>query len=376
MVLRETPFIYRQVKNTVIIFREGEEPDWEGEAFLLKSEKEAKTLSRITGKIRDEQGEPMAGVNVIEKGTTNGTSSDANGRYAIQVSDEAILAFSFISYQTFETEISSRTVIDVVLNEDVAILNEVTVNAGYYNVKEREYTGSIAKVSSEIIEKQPVTNPLGALQGRMSGVYIQQTTGVPGGDFKIQIRGRNSLRDDGNEPLYIVDGVPFSTEKTFSAEGSTAVFNLTSSSSGASPLAAINPSDIESIEVLKDADATAIYGSRGANGVVLITTKKGKTGKTTFDINLYTGAGKIRTVPLLNRHEYLALRREAFANDGITPSADPNDLGYAPELMIWDTTRNTDWQKVLMGGNCTNNQCAKLHIRWQRSHAVPVQPGL
>jgi TonB-linked SusC/RagA family outer membrane protein len=199
-------------------------------------------------------------------------------------------------------------------------------------------------------------------------VFIQQTTGVPGGDFNIQIRGRNSLRANGNDPLYIVDGVPFSSEKISSSNNTTGILNASPTEffintnaggvkgNGANPLTSINPADIESIEVLKDADATAIYGSRGANGVVLITTKKGKAGKTKLDINVYTGVGKVRTIPLINTQQYLAMRREAFANEGLIPSGDPNDntgsngRAYAPDLVLWDTTQYTDWQKVLIGG--------------------------
>jgi TonB-linked SusC/RagA family outer membrane protein len=170
----------------------------------------------------------------------------------------------------------------------------------------------------------------------MPGVYIQQSSGMPGSGFSVQIRGRNSLRIDGNQPLYIIDGVPFPA--TSIASGNSVLGNP-------SPLNSINPADIESVEVLKDADATAIYGTRGANGVVLITTKKGGPGKTKLDLNVYTGVGKVsHFMDLLNSQQYLTMRREAHKNDG-TPI---NPWEY--DLTEWDTTRYTDWQKVLLGG--------------------------
>lgn len=308
----------------------------------------------ITGTVLDAATQqPLPGVNVVVRGTTNGTSTNADGKYSLTASDNDILVFSFIGYKPFETNIAGRTLIDVGLESDVTALKEVVINAGYYDVKDKEKTSSISKVTSDAIEKQPVTNPLAAIQGRMPGVYIQQASGTPGGEFRIQIRGLNSLRPDGNQPLYIVDGVPFSTEKTFSsltAAGS--IFGTTGNDnnvSQVSPLSSLNMADIESIEILKDADGTSLYGSRGANGVVLITTKKGKPGKTTFDLNVYSGVGQMSRVRLLNTEQFLALRREAFANDGITPSANPADGGYSAELMQWDTTRYTDWQKKFLG---------------------------
>src|SRR5262249_10264719 len=154
----------------------------------------------------------------------------------------------------------------------------------------------------------------------------------------IQIRGRNSLRSDGNEPLYIVDGVPFTSEPVSTTETAQAI------PGAISPLTSLNQADIESIEVLKDADATAIYGSRGANGVVLITTKKGKAGKTKFNVNAYSGIGKAALLKVLDTKQYLAMRHEAFANDGIIEyPINAYDINGT-----WDTTRYTNWQKVLI----------------------------
>ncbi len=169
---------------------------------------------------------------------------------------------------------------------------------------------------------------------------IVQSSGVPGSNFRVRIRGTNSL-SSGNDPLYIIDGVPYTSTPMSFAETSGSIHP-----GGASPLNNINPSDIESIEVLKDADATAIYGSRGANGVVLITTKRGQTGKTKIDVDIYTGIAKVPTrVDLLNTRQYLEMRHEAFKNDAVTPS-----VANAPDLLMWDSTRYTDWQDELIGG--------------------------
>ncbi len=269
------------------------------------------------------------------------TISDEKGRYSIQVNEGDVLVFSYVGYKDVAVTVGSSSVVNITMTEDATTLKEVTVNAGYYKVKDKERTGSIAKITSKDIENQPVTNVLAAMQGRMAGVDIVQTTGVPGGGFDIRIRGLNSLRNDGNAPLYVIDGVPFSSEAIGDSQTSSTLPTATS------PLNSINPSDIESIEILKDADATAIYGSRGANGVVLITTKRGKAGKTQFTASASTGTGRItKKLDLLDTPHYIAIRQQAFANDGITTypynAYDVNGT--------WDKNRYTDWQKELIGG--------------------------
>ncbi len=296
--------------------------------------------SKISGTITDVSG-PLPGVTVAVKGSSTTTISDYQGKYSLAASPTDILVFSFVGYTTLNTPIAGRTVVSVHLQEDATQLQEVRVNAGYYSVKESERTGSIAKISAKDIGKQPVSNVLASMQGRMAGVSIVQDAGTAGGGFTIRIRGQNSLRSDANEPLYIINGVPYSSESIGFSETSTATLGATS------PLNSINPSDIESIEVLKDADATAIYGSRGANGVVLITTKKGKEGQTTFTVNASSGVGKVtRFLDLMHTQEYLAMREQAFANDGIAvyPEAAYDING------TWNKNRYTDWQKELIGG--------------------------
>ncbi|MCY1662595.1 SusC/RagA family TonB-linked outer membrane protein [Chryseobacterium sp. SL1] len=223
-------------------------------------------------------------------------------------------------------------------------IEEITLNAGYYAVKDKERTGSIAKVTAKDIGNQPVTNVLSTVQGRMAGVSITQNSGVPGGGFDIQIRGKNSLRTSGNAPLYIVDGVPMGTEMTSPYSG------VVLPGASINPLNSINPNDIESFEILKDADATAIYGSRGANGVILVTTKKGKSGKLALSLNtIYGLSNVISNLKMMNTGQYLNMRRQAFANDGVTTyPATAYDINGK-----WDQSRDTDWVKTLIGNTAT-----------------------
>jgi TonB-linked SusC/RagA family outer membrane protein len=295
---------------------------------------------QITGTVTDEQG-ILSGVTVAVEAKAASTLTDSDGHYTVKAGDGDTLLFTYVGYKPVAMVIDGRTSINVTMHEDAATLKEVIVNAGYYNVKDKERTGSISKITSKEIERQPVTNVLAAMQGRMAGVNITQATGIPGGGFSIQVRGLNSLRNTGNDPLYIVDGVPYSSESIGSFSTSGVLGGMTS------PLNSLNPDTIESVEVLKDADATAIYGSRGSNGVILITTKKGKGGKTQFTANYSKGAGRVtRFMDLMKTGQYLAMRREAYANDGTaTYPANAYDLNGA-----WDENRYTDWQKELTGG--------------------------
>jgi len=304
------------------------------------------SASVIQGTVKDNEGAAMPGVNIVVKGTTSGTTTDGDGRFVIDARASDILVFSFIGYKPQEVEVGARSSIDIVLESDIEALKEVVVNAGYYQTTDKMKTGSIVRVDAKDIGTQPVTSLLMALQGRMAGVDVTPQNGVPGSAVKIQIRGLNSLRmggDDGNGniPLYIVDGVPIDS-RPLTPVSSTLV------GEGFDPLSTINPSNIESIEVLKDADATAIYGSRGANGVVLITTKRAaKVEKTNLEFGVYKGVGRVyRRMELLDTKHYLEMRREAFANDGSLPGSIFPDN----DLLQWDTTRYTDWQKKLIGG--------------------------
>lgn len=295
----------------------------------------------ITGILTNDKG-VLPDVSVTVKGSGISTLSNLNGSYSITAHSNAVLVFSHIGYKTVEIAINGRQTINLQMQLDASLLQEVTINAGYYSVKEKEQTGSIARITSKDIETQPVTNVLAAMQGRMAGVHITQETGTPGGGFNIKIRGLNSLRTDANAPLYVIDGVPYASDPIGYSQTSSVFPTVTS------PLNSLNPDAIESIEVLKDADATAIYGSRGANGVVLITTKKGKSGKTQFNFDASTGVGKATAfAQLMNTSDYLAMRKQAYVNDGIaTYPANAYDVNGS-----WDSNRHTDWQKELLGGS-------------------------
>lgn len=312
--------------------------------FCLSTSLYAQEIVSVQGRVDGEDG-PLVGVTVLIKGTQSATVTDSNGAFKIKAPKGASLLFEFMGYTSQEREIKADVMI-VKLNQNTESLKEITINAGYYSVKERERTGSIAKITAKDIELSPVVNPLQAIQGRMAGVHITQNTGIAGGGFDIEIRGRNSLRSSGtgaNIPLYIIDGVPISENLATNNSGLSHNLFL----SRISVLNGINPKDIESIEILKDADATAIYGSRGANGVVLITTKKGIAGKTRFTINSSTSFSKVgKFMDMMNTEQFNQMRDEAFANDGITVfPANAYDMNG-----MWDRNRYTDWQKELIGG--------------------------
>ena len=295
----------------------------------------------VSGTVTDTSGNPLAGVNLVVESKNIGTISGLDGSFSITAGPSDVLIFSMIGYKTLSVHVEGREEVLVSLEEDVTQLGEVVLNAGYYTVSERERTGSIEKVTAVDIEKQPISNPLAALQGRMAGVEIAQTSGVSGAGFRVQIRGRNSVRTLGNDPLYVVDRVPYASSSLGEQSASGILLG-----NGFSPLNTINPTDIESIEILKDADATAIYGSRGANGVVLITTKKGAYGETKIELNVQTGLGSIvRKMDLLNTADYLMMRREAYVNDGI----DPLPFNAYDINGIWNLDRQVDWQKELFG---------------------------
>jgi len=291
---------------------------------------------------------PLSGVIISQEGSDQVTMTANNGTYTIKVSAEnPILLFRHPDYAEKKVTLTNQTVVNINLEQKVKGIEEVILNAGYYKVKDRERTGSIARVSAKEIENQPVNNVLSALQGRMPGVSITQTSSVPGGGFDVQIRGRNSLRTyattgyDGNKPLYIVDGVPLPQVNDFNTGMASTILPYSESN----PLNSINPDDIESLEVLKDADATAIYGSKGANGVVLITTKKGKKEKTEVNLRTSYGIGQMTNLPkMMTLNEYIAVRKLAFANDGVAVPSNAYDING-----VWSSIKTTDWQKYFVG---------------------------
>lgn len=298
-----------------------------------------------------EDGSPIPGVNVVVKGTTNGTATDANGNYRLSglPSSGGSLVFTFIGFQTLEVAIGDRTVVDVSLTGDVTELSEIVVT-GYGSQLKQDLTGNIAQVKGKDIEFLPTPTIDAALQGRAAGVYVNSQSGKLGQAVSVRVRG-NSTISAGNEPLYVIDGVPITTNSQSSYGGDT------------NPLIDINPNDIESIEVLKDASAGAIYGSRAANGVVLITTKKGRSGKTSVNFNFQTGFSEAtKRVDFLNSEQYAELLLEGakYIDENIYGiPADPNDptseTAYVRDLMNYysynqwesDPTKSYEWQDVV-----------------------------
>jgi TonB-linked SusC/RagA family outer membrane protein len=320
----------------------------------------------VRGRIVNDQGEPVEAT-ITVKGTKTGTSSTPDGEFILRnVDPEAILVITGVNIERAEESIKSRsTVLVIRVKSKTGKLDEVQVIA-YGTTSQRFTTGNIGSVKAADIEKQPINNPLLALQGRIPGVVVTQSNGIAGGGVTVRIQGRNNLNTNftGSDPLIVVDGIPYPSQnlRTFSggtitANGGTILGNssgLAASEQGqqGSPLAYINPSDIESIDVLKDADATAIYGSRAANGAILITTKKGKIGQTKIDINVQQGWGKVpHFVDLMNSQQYMQMRREFKRNDNASISNSDYDLRG-----LWDTTRNTNWQKELIGGTAQNSR--------------------
>ncbi|MCG2613127.1 SusC/RagA family TonB-linked outer membrane protein [Terrimonas sp. NA20] len=302
-------------------------------------------VSSFKGKLINEAGNAIAGATVQVKGTASITSSDNNGAFSLRdLSPNATLLITGAELEPMEIKVGNETFMTITLKPKVNELDQVLVMA-YGETTRRLNTGSIGKVSAEEIQRQPVSNPLAALHGRVPGVIVTQSSGVPGAHVKIEIRGQNSITQ-GSDPLFVIDGIPFGPNNNIVNQISSVAGRGTAvNPGGLSPFNSINPGDIESIEILKDADATSIYGSRGANGVVLITTKKGKAGKTQVTVNAFSGFSKLtRVMPMLNTQQYVMMRKEAFANDGIVM-----DAINAPEIVLWDTTRYTDLNKVLMG---------------------------
>ena len=319
--------------------------------------------STLSGIVRTETGVPLMGATVYLLRLKKTLITDKDGVFTLKnVPDgEYEVVVSYIGYENYQTKVivtNHEAWLSADLKQSMNRLDE-TVVKGYYNTTNRLNTGDVTTVTGEDIQKQPVSDPILALDGRVPGLYIQQTSGAPGAYSIVRIMGQNSIAN-GNDPLYIIDGVPFSSASMTSPDigGGMLGYPMPNGQNtygqGLSPFNSLNPSDIESIEVLKDADATAIYGSRGANGVILITTRKGKAGNTRLDANVYSGAGKVsHMMPFMNTQQYLSMRHEAFQNDVATPQA-----GYDFDLLNWDTTRNTNWQKVLIGNNApfTNAQ--------------------
>lgn len=290
-------------------------------AILFPSSAHAQGIS-VSGVIKDEKGELLPGVVIRVKGTSNGTTSGAGGKYNINTGiDNATLIFSFIGYNTQEIAVAGRTTIDLTLTSSEKSLEQVVV-VGYGSIRKSDITGSISSVTSKEIKAVPAASLSQALEGRAAGVKVSQSSNAPGGGMTIRIRGGNSIQG-GNEPLYVVDGYPLYNE------------------SGPS----INPNDIESMEILKDASATAIYGSRGANGVIIIQTKRGRAGRNNIQFENYYGVQTVRKkLDMLNATQLATLVNEGVANvNKDNPTAPPRALPFT-DAQIAALGVGTDWQ--------------------------------
>ncbi|MFL5746726.1 MAG: TonB-dependent receptor plug domain-containing protein, partial [Niastella sp.] len=309
-------------------------------------------LWTIEGMVINEAGEPLAKVTVQESGTQTGTTSNNDGQFNITLKPNALLTFSSVGYESVQKPIKDPSFVTIRLKPQVKDLDE-TVITGYGKTSKRYNTGSIYKVNAVDIARQPVSDPMAAMEGRVPGLLITQNNGLPGSSYKVQLRGQSSIGIDPgnlppNDPLFIIDGVPYAPNNSLpqSVRSGTALGDA-----GRSPLSFINIGDIDHIEVLKDADATAIYGSRGSNGVILITTKKGTVGKPLFTCNINNGFSRVTRYPdMLNTTQYVQMRKEALENDGLQV-----DKINAPDLLTWDTTRNTDFKKMLIGGQAVTS---------------------
>ena len=302
----------------------------------------------IRGKITDEQGQPLIGSSILIKGTNDGTITDNDGNYSLNIPDgDVILVVTFIGYVTQELSVGVSDVINIRLMSDVKTLGDVVV-IGYGEQSKKKMTSSIAKVTAKDIENLPVTSFDQALQGQAAGVHVTSSSGLPGGPVLVRIRGQTSI-NAGKEPLYVIDGVPVVSGNL--APEQTAVYGGLLNS-----LSSINPQDIASIEVLKDAAATAIYGSRGANGVILITTKKGTSGKTNITLKAYAGVGEAtELLDVLNTEDYIMIKREAHENDNLPipdwlEDADPS-VNTNWQDAIYRTANISQYQLSMDGGN-------------------------
>ena len=287
----------------------------------------------IKGTVTDSKGEPLPGVNIVELGVkkNNGTISDLNGKYTITVeSQKSVLQYTFIGYKTTEVTVGNRKTINVSLKDDTQSLDEVVV-IGYGTMRKKDLSGAVASIKSDDLMLGNPTSISQALQGKLAGVQVNQSDGAPGSGVSITIRGANSFSTN-SQPLYIVDGIPFEVGDTPSSKANEG------NNSTTNPLSLINPNDIESIDILKDASATAIYGSRGANGVVLITTKRGRAGDAKVEFSANFGLSKIaKMVKMLDAYTYAN-----YVNEGVINGAAYDNLPYSylPYRGKWNYRRD------------------------------------
>lgn len=306
----------------------------------------------ISGKVSDEKGESLPGVSIVLKGTQRGTTTDMDGNYALEIpeGDNQVLVISFVGYISQEMVVGNRSQADIALAVDTKALDEVVV-VGYGTVRKSDVTGAVGVVKADVLQERPAASLNQGLSGRITGVNVSSNSGRPGGRANIRIRGASSVSVS-NNPLYVIDGV---------------ILNAVDLQNGSTPIDFINPNDIASIEVLKDASSTAIYGARGANGVILITTKRGTSGggKVTYDTDISFGVAP-KKLPMLNAREFLEIEELAYANaEKYDPAGWATGTKYTdPRLkrnnpLLFDASGNplydTDWQKEALRTAFTQN---------------------
>ncbi|KAA6440778.1 SusC/RagA family TonB-linked outer membrane protein [Dyadobacter flavalbus] len=370
LILQNSGLKYRQTrKNTFVIVENKEESNRTNKAerkesaALLTEQALAMNIASvkttpaivdrtISGKVSDESGAGLPGVSVVLKGTQRGTSTGADGNFTIDIPEagQNMLVFSFVGYKSQEITIGNESNISVSLVQDENALDEIVV-VGYGSVRKSDLTGAVGTIKGDVLQERPASSLNQGLSGRITGVNVSSNSGRPGGRANIRIRGASSISVS-NNPLYVIDGV---------------ILNAVDLANGSTPIDYLNPNDIASIEVLKDASSTAIYGARGANGVILVTTKRGTSGagKVTYDTDFSIGIAP-RKLPVLNSREFLAVEETAYAN-----AAKYDPVGWAtgtkytdPKLkrtnpLLFDANGNplydTDWQKEAFRKAFTQN---------------------
>ncbi|MBC7408547.1 MAG: SusC/RagA family TonB-linked outer membrane protein, partial [Arcicella sp.] len=281
---------------------------------------------QVTGQIKDSNtGEMLPGVNIAVKGTTSGVSTNTDGKFSIKVSDNATLVMSFVGYETQSIKIGNRSDIDVALQSIVQSLDEVVV-IGYAEVNRRDLTGAVSSVGAKQLKDIPLTNAAEALTGKLAGVRVTTSEGSPGAAIQIRVRGGGSITQD-NSPIYVVDGIQVENALSF-----------------------ISPQDIANIDVLKDASTTAIYGARGANGVVVITTKSGRNAKTTISYNGSTGFRQIfKTLDVMSPYDFVRWQYERSRGDAVLDKSFTDQYGTFENINQYKTATPIDWQKEVFG---------------------------
>ncbi|WP_235941826.1 SusC/RagA family TonB-linked outer membrane protein [Cyclobacterium roseum] len=330
---------FKQVDNSIYVARGNQTPE-EPIEILIENRP-------ITGKVIDSNGEGIPGVTVLVEGTTSGTATNIDGEFTINVPDGGVLVFSFIGYESQRVEVGNQTSLNITLMEDQSSLEEVVV-VGYGTQKKSDLTGSISSIKGDAVKEFPITSIDQAIQGRAAGVQVTQASAAPGGGVSVRIRGSNSI-NSGSEPLYVIDGFPiYPDNSAYGVGGSRQPSNV---------MATINPNDIESIEILKDASATSIYGSRGSNGVVLITTKRGKSGESRIDYEASMSVQNISNpIGVLNGKDYATYLNTMEQSQGGAPIYTQSEIEAIGEGTNWldEITRTgliSSHQLSFTGGN-------------------------